>query len=180
MALDPALQIALRLALAALFGFAALSKLRAFASFRDALAAYRILPDAIATPAAAGLLAAELGAAGLLLHPVTARAAGLGAAGLLALYGAAIALNLRRGRRDLDCGCAGPGARRPVSEGLVARNALLAALAAAVALPPAARSLVWLDGLTVTAAVACSALLYAAVDTALANAPSLRALRHPG
>jgi len=35
----------------------------------------------------------------------------------------------------------------------------------------------WLDGLTIAAAVGLGALVYAAVNTLLANAPHLRALR---
>ena len=47
---------------------------------------------------------------------------------LLALYAGAMAVNLARGRRDLDCGCAGPGVRRPVGEGLLIRNGALIAV----------------------------------------------------
>ena len=43
------------------------------------------------------------------------------------LYGGAIAVNLRRGRYLIDCGCGGPG--QGLSWFLVARNAILAGIA---------------------------------------------------
>lgn len=174
MAIDPAAHAALRLALAALFGWAALHKLRDLAAFRLALADYRLLPQRALAAAAPALLAAELAAAGALLAPGPAQPGAWAAAALLTLYAAAIVLNLARGRRHIDCGCAGPRARRPLSGALVARNALLAAAALACALPVSARALVWLDAVSVAGAVAALALLYAALDVALANAPGLR------
>ena len=46
---------------------------------------------------------------------------------LLLLYAAAIAINLLRGRRDMDCGCGGEAT--PIGWGLVMRNIVLAVLA---------------------------------------------------
>ncbi len=175
--LDPALQAVLRLSLALLLLGASLHKVRDFAGFRAALDQYRLLPVRWADAAAALLLLAELGTGIALLLPGPAPAAALAAALLLLLYSAAIAINLARGRREIDCGCAGPGARRPLSEALIARNALLIGVAAACALPPAGRPLVWLDVLTVTGGAAALVLLYGALDAALANAPRLRELR---
>ena len=109
--------------------------------------------------------------------PGVESAAALAAALLLLLYSVAIGINLARGRREIDCGCGGAGARRPLSEALIARNALLIVGAALCALPVAERPLIWLDALTVTAGAVALALLYAALDAAVENAPRLRALR---
>jgi hypothetical protein len=174
---DPVIQATLRLGLAALFASAARHKWRDLAAFRAALARYALLPERAVGPAALGLAACEVALALALLAPAGARAAGAAAAALLALYSAAIAVNLARGRRDIDCGCAGPGHRRALGGGLIARNALLALGAALCALPVAPRPLVWLDAWTLVAASAALGLLYAALDAALANAPRLRALR---
>ena len=54
---------------------------------------------------------------------------------LLSLYTAAIVLNLARGRRDIDCGCGGPGSRQTLHEWLVWRNLAYLTLAL-LALPP--------------------------------------------
>jgi hypothetical protein len=112
---------------------------------------------------AEGVLAAAL------FVPALRVAASLGVASVLLLYGFAIAVNLARGRRDIDCGCGGPAGRQTLSEALVLRNALLAAAALASALPLAPRALGWLDALTATAAVASTALLYAAASQLLAR-----------
>jgi hypothetical protein len=58
------------------------------------------------------------------------------AAGLLVAFGAAMAVNLVRGRQ-FDCGC-GPATERMISWWLVIRNTVLSVAALAVAvLPPA-------------------------------------------
>ena len=145
--IDPAVDAALRAAFALLFLVAASHKLRDPGRFRTTLAEYRLLPGPVA------------------------------AAAVLAVYGAAIAVNLARGRRHIDCGCVGPAVRRPISGWLVARNAALAAAALAAVAPVRPRPLVWVDALTVMGATATLAALYASVDRLLAHAPALARLR---
>lgn len=175
--LDPALQGTLRLALAWLLLAAGAHKLRHPAAFREALAGYRLLPRGLGGLAARVLTALELGSGLALLAPGPARFAGVVAAGLFALYAGAITLNLARGRRQIDCGCGGPGRRRPLSGGLVARNLLLVCAAVASSCPAASRPLVWLDVVTVGAGALVLALLYAAADLTLELAPRLASLR---
>src|SRR5262245_2612191 len=175
--MDPVLDATLRTALALLFVVAAAHKLRDLSRFRATIAEYRILPTGLAAPAAALVVAAELGVATALVLPA-GRSIGLaGAAGLLAMYGAAIAVNLVRGRRHIDCGCAGPAARRPISGWLVARNAVVVTAALAGLVPPSPRPLSWVDGVTVAGATAALAALYAACDRLLALAPVRARLR---
>ncbi len=90
-----------RLAVAAIFLEAAQHALTDRALFAAAVGAYRVLPEKLA------------GAASLAL-PVLQ---------LLAAF-ALMAVNLRRGRRDIDCGCGG-GAVQKISLALVLRNLLL-------------------------------------------------------
>lgn len=175
-ALDPALGAALRAGLALLLGTAALHKGRDPAAFRAALAAYGVLPAAAVPAGAALVLAAEAAAAVALLAgvlgaggPALLAAGPLLAALLLGLYGAAIGWNLTRGRRELDCGCLGPAARQPLSGWLVGRNALLVAAALACLLPLAARTLVWLDAVSVVGATALAVLVWTGAHQALAN-----------
>jgi hypothetical protein len=176
MRVDPVISLSLRAFLAVVLAVAAVHKLRDLRVFHAAVAGYDLLPPRAVALAAPLLAGAELAlAAGLLVRPHAAPPA-LGAAVLLLVYAGAILVNLRRGRRDIDCGCAGPGRRRPLGAGLVARNGVLAAAALAAALPAAGRAPTWLDVSTIAFAAAALALLYMAVDGLLANAPRIAAL----
>ena len=176
--MDPVLAVVLRGALALLFVVAALHKLRDRDAFRATLDAYALLPSALTAPLARAVPLVELVAALLLVAP---RAAAVGASIavlLLSVYALAMGVNLLRGRRDLDCGCMGPGAHSPIGPELLVRNLFLivAALVAGFA-PIHARALVWVDFVTVPLAVAVLAALYAAVERVLALAPTVAALR---
>ncbi|MBY0278230.1 methylamine utilization protein MauE, partial [Candidatus Binatia bacterium] len=148
--MDPVLAVVVRGALALLFAVAALHKLRSRDAFGATLDAYAVLPHALSAPLARAVPVVEIAAAVLLVTPRAAAAGGALAAMLLAIYALAMGVNLLRGRRDLDCGCMGPGARSPIGPGLIVRNALLIAVALVAGLAPvAARPLVWLDVATV-------------------------------
>ncbi len=171
-ALDPALGWAARAALAAVLAQAAWHKLRDVPAFASAVAAYELAPAALAPGIAAQAIVAELALVGMLLLPPLRAAASLGALALLALYSAAIAVNLARGRREIDCGCTGPALRQPLSAWLLARNAALAALAAGGALPVTTRALGALDVFTILAAAATLLATYTAANQLAANAPA--------
>jgi hypothetical protein len=82
-------------------------------------------------------------------------------------YAAAIAVNLRRGRRDLSCGCGGPDERRTISAWMVWRNVLIA-LALAIALQPwTNRPLSFTDGVTIVFGLLTIALIYLCTDRLL-------------
>ncbi len=173
--MDPAPLLALQLALALVLATAAWHKLRDLAAFRAALEGYGLLPlaalaaGAVLAPAAEAFAAAALG--------VAPAAGALAAGALLALYTAAISWNLWRGRRGIDCGCAGPALRQPLSGSLVARNLVLCAAALACAAPPSGRALVWVDALSIAGGVAVLTALYAASNGLIAQAPRLAPLR---
>jgi len=176
-ALDPVAPWLAALALAGVLGASALRKLAAFGEFRDAVAGYELGPRALVTAEAAALVASEVGAAiALMLHRPSGAAL---AAGLFVLYGAAIGVNLARGRRTLDCGCAGPAARQPIRPSLLARNAALIAVAVFAAAPATDRALSWIDSLTIVAGAAALWLAYGTLDQLLANQVRTAALREP-
>ena len=175
--MDPAIDLTVRLALALLLVVAALHKLRDVRAFQATFADYRVLPDALSAAAARVVPLAELLEAALLVAPSTCAAGKVSAAGLLLVYAAAVGVNLLRGRRHIDCGCAGPHARRPIGGGLVVRNALLAAAALAALTPVGSRPLVWVDALTVSGAMLALAALYLAADRLMALAPTIARLR---
>lgn len=173
---DPVVTQALAAGLAAIFLLGALSKLREPLLFEAQLAGYALLPAPLLRPAA-GLLMLWEAAAGatLLAAPAWALAPVLA---LLAVVTGAVAINLLRGHREIDCGCGGlAGTEQPLSWSLVARNAVLA-LAACGAVPAAStRPLAALDIATTAAAALGLLALYAAANQLMANAPHLAALR---
>jgi len=170
---DPIFIIASALAIAVLLASAATHKLRAPARFRKQLADYQLLPDALVRPIARMIPVAELMIAFALLVPAWRIYAALTAAGLMALYAAAIGINLWRGRRDIDCGCAGPDQAQPLRPVLLLRNSALVGLALLASVSPVVRDLGVFDGFVTVAASAVALLIYAAADGLLANSPLL-------
>lgn len=165
--IDPALGYLVILDLAALLGWSAFQKLGARREFSEILTAYRVLGERWVPAAVYVVPAAELLIALALLVPVSRRAGCAAAAGLLLMYGCAIAVNLARGRRDLDCGCGLASGRRAIAEWMLIRNATMACAAATVALPWVPRTLGLLDILTIVAGASAAALLYASIDALL-------------
>lgn len=161
---DPGVGYTAVLAFVLLFAHAALDKWRRLAEFGAVLANYRLFPAAAATALAALVPGLESLLALLLLPAVTRPWAAAGGATLLLAYAAAIGINLRRGRRDLDCGCAGPAERRPIAPWMVGRNILLAAALAVAGLPWSARPLAWIDFLTIGGGLAVLVLVYLSLD----------------
>lgn len=159
---DPIVHAILRVALALLFATAAWHKARDPAAFAATLRDYRLLPAALAPAAARLLIALEATACAALLAPPADPLGPALALVLLALYSGAIAWNLARGRRHIDCGCLGPGRRQPLSSWLLARNALLLAGAALLWHEPAARALHPVDAVSGAGSVALLALLWSA------------------
>jgi Methylamine utilisation protein MauE len=156
---------------ALLFAVAGAHKLRRRPEFAATLAGYQVLPARLVSPASLLVPILEcLIAAGLLIPSACEWAAFAGAA-LLAVYAAAMGLNLLRGRRQLDCGCLGPRGGGVISGALVWRNILVAlALAGAGGTRWSGWHEYWLDVGTVLAAVFVMGLLYSAVNGLLAVA----------
>lgn len=170
---DPIFIIASAVAIAVLLASAATHKVRAPARFARQLADYQLLPDSLVRPVARLIPLLELAIAFALLVPVSRGWAALSAASLLALYAAAIGINLWRGRRDIDCGCAGPDQAQPLRPVLLLRNSVLVVLALLASVAPIARDMTLFDGFVTVAAAAVALLIYAAADGLLANSPLL-------
>jgi hypothetical protein len=164
--LDPLLPMIAAGCIAVLMLHAAIAKLADRGLFHQHVAAYGV-PEALQLPMVWALPLAEALAALGLVTPWRAEAALL-AATLLALYGATMAWHLARGHR-LDCGCG--GAPLQLSPWLVARNALLVALALLAAMPADARAIGMADLAVAGAAVALASLLYAVFNQLLRQLP---------
>lgn len=128
------LAAALTVFISLIFARAAWHKLGEFTEFTGFVADYKLVPDRLVVPASWAIVGAETAAVALQLVP-SGRLFGLAIAVLMLLaYAGAMAVNIRRGRTAIECGCG--GAVQPLSWALVARNAILAAMGlAAMALP---------------------------------------------
>jgi len=129
-----ALVVAARLALASVLLFAAVSKLASPRSSQAALATFGVPPRAPRWLAWSLVMAAELGLSAGVVAGVDAAA--WGAAGLLGVFAAALALALARGRAGAPCACF--GSRSRVAWTGVVRNVLLAGAFAALPWAPTA------------------------------------------
>jgi methylamine dehydrogenase accessory protein MauD len=159
--------LAARLVLAVVFALAGVAKLVDRAGTRSALADFG-LPPALTRPASVMLPAAELAVAGALVPASWARVGAAGSLLLLALFSAAIAVNLARGNTP-DCHCFGQLHSAPIGRATLRRNAALAALGALVLWrpgPEVGAGLAWLGDLTVAERVGLAGgLLLSAVVT---------------
>jgi hypothetical protein len=122
-----------RLGMAAIFALAAADSLRDWPSYGAIVVEYRIVPRPVALSAARVLPLLEVLAAGLLL--VGAPPGALLGLALMAVFTAAVGINLWRGRVDIDCGC-GAAAGQRLSWSLLLRNLLLTALLAGASVAP--------------------------------------------
>jgi Methylamine utilisation protein MauE len=119
--------------------------------FAGALDAYRLLPSVSVMLIAKLLPLLEAAIGILVLIPSTRHAGLILFAALVAIYAIAIAINLVRGRNQIDCGCGGDV--HLLSWGLVARNAILVCIALAVLGPSVDRPYEWLDAITLVVGV---------------------------
>jgi hypothetical protein len=169
--MDPLLELTLAWAMAALFAASTAHKLAALAEWPGVVRNYRLLPEALTVPAAGALLTAAALTAAALLWPATRWLGACAAAAQLLVFAAAIAINLRRGRTNIDCGCFGSRLRHRLSVWMVARNLLLALLALGLLLPGRPRELAALDIVTALAVVATLSFLFPVLAVVLRPPP---------
>lgn len=178
---------------ALIFALAALHKMSDKNSFLAILKAYEILPSftlrifALTIPIFELLLALGWLQAGLLgsIYPMTA----LASAGLLMVYGLAIAVNLQRGRTDIDCGCnlassrksttthEGKNSPQSISANLVWRNLCLALLTLATLAPTLSRELGAIDYIGLAGSLLVLILLYGSLTQLMATNQIIRSWR---
>lgn len=174
--IHPIIALSLSLFLAVILLSAASHKLRARHRFARQLADYDLLPAATVAWVSRLLPVAEVFVGVALLVPALRPVGALAAVLLLVLYSTAIAINLVRGRRDIDCGCSGPGLERPLGAPLIVRNGALLGMAVLVALPESQAALHGFDLFLIGACVITGLILYTATEGLLANQPRLDSL----
>lgn len=180
MAIDPAISTAFSVSLAAFFAASAAHKARSYSEFAGVVRNYRIGPEALAPLVSPIVVAAEMLIAIGLLIPELRSEAATGGAGLFLLYGAAITVNLARGRTDIDCGCSFGGSGERLTPILIVRNLVLAAFALAASAPVAMRELGMLDYAAILLFALTAAALYAAFESLRANWARFHAAGHVG
>jgi thiol-disulfide isomerase/thioredoxin len=168
--------LAARLVLAAAFFASGAAKIADRAGTNEAAVAFG-LPAWLAPPVASALPAVEL-LVGVALVPASSAAlAGWAAFGLLAAFSGAVTISLARGRRP-ECHCFGQLTTAPIGWRTLARNAMLAGLAAFIAVagwPAGGTSLGGVGSSRAATAVAIAALAVAlAAVTALTVAVMAR------
>ena len=120
--------VAGRVCVGLVFVLAAVQKSQHWRIFSGVVANYRLLPESLVRPAAIALPPVEM-AVGLVLLSAQFRPFGaLAGMALLGLFAAAMAINLKRGRSEIDCGCGHSLLKQNLRWLLVGRNAGLAAL----------------------------------------------------
>ena len=152
--------------LAAIFAVALRHKVTAWVRFKAAFGAYQIVPERYVGFVAGALFITEFVTliALLLMQPEAL----VLAAALLAIYAIAIAVNVWRGRRQIDCGCGDEPT--PVSWTLVVRNMLLISLSlGAYLLQPVSYSLSWGVAVVAFSAAVVAFGIYSAVEQLIAN-----------
>ncbi|MDM0111445.1 MauE/DoxX family redox-associated membrane protein [Variovorax sp. J22R133] len=176
MTFDPVLVHAAAGTMACIFLLGAMAKLWDIPLFMALMENYGLLPRWLLKPVAWLLPLCEA-TAGVLLLPVGTRFAGACLAlVLLAIVSGAVAINLVRGQRRIDCGCGGDSLE--LSEGLLARNAALAVLLIVAMQSPAARQTVWLDMVSTLMATVFLLGLIKAVNLWLGHQSRLHELRN--
>jgi hypothetical protein len=175
--LDPLYWHIARWLLATVFAVALAHKLRSLPAFAAVVRDYELVPSGTVPPVVGLVVLLEAAVVVALAGGIGVPWAAMLAAALLAIYGAAMAINLARGRRDIDCGCFGPAGgagRHMLSRWLLVRNALLIGVAAFLLAPATGRALGWLDLASIALATAAGFALFAAADQLIANTPRLR------
>lgn len=165
MSLNGLLQQSLALMIALIYGTAAVSKVMAWQELPGVVGNFRILPAALVPAFSVALPIIEALIAAALLIDATRHIAACAAALLFMIFAAALAVNLRRGRLQIDCGCFRSDLKQPISLALVLRNLLLAVCALLVAAPGTAVPLSALEWTLAAGAALSLFLCYLSIGT---------------
>jgi len=156
-----------------LFVSAGFDKFKHRQAFSQVLAGYQILPVSLIPSAVVVIPLAEITLASAVLRSQSTLAV-TAIAGLLAVYGVAIFINIRRGNLSLDCGCQFGEVRQSISMALVYRNFFLVGATLLLLLPAVDRLLGAYDYGAIIFGVSMSALFYIIMNKLIANATTYR------
>lgn len=169
---DPVVGHGCAAAVAVILLMGAWQKLADNGVFRATVELYDLLPAGLVGLFAVVYPLAEVLAAGALLGWADGPALLL-PVGVLGIATLGVAINVLRGRSDLECGCGGGDSHPHLSWALVVRNLLLIGAVLLAGIAEGTRALVWIDYLSVAALTLAITGLYAAANQLLANQPHL-------
>lgn len=158
---------------ALLFGCAAWHKASDFDSFTGFVVDYQVMPPNLVVIVSSMLIVAEGLVPIALLFQHWRECGAILAVALLLGYAAVIANNLLRGRSEIDCGCG--GAIQPLAWSLVARNAMLAAIATLIPLGSLVDPTLWEAAAAMSGGVLVWTV-YIVVERVLSNHSRMRTL----
>jgi hypothetical protein len=161
--MDSLLELTIAWSLATLFAASALHKVLALSEWPGVVRHYRLVPDALTEVVAGALLGAQTLTAAALFFAPTRRIGAVSAAIQLTVFGAALWINIGRGRTSVDCGCFGSQLRSRLSMWMVVRNGVIAIVALSLLLPRAQRELSPAEMMVSVVLVVTLALLYPVV-----------------
>jgi len=165
--IDPLIVLIISASLALLFFMAARHKMSDPHRFKAQLAAYELVPQALLPVSARALPLLEMALVFMLLVPFTRAFAAVIAALLLSVYALAMAVNMLRGRTDIDCGCGDQP--QLLSYWLLLRNLVLIAGSCLLIVPAGGRALVWADAILLVLMTAVLAMVYLMVEQLVRN-----------
>ena len=158
--MDPLIELTIAWSLAALFAASTLHKLLALPEWPGVVQSYRLMPQVLAGAAAWLILGGMALTACALMWPSTHRLGAVAACLLLTLFGAAMGINIRRGRTAIDCGCFGSKLRQGIARWMLIRNGFLALCALALLLPVHDRELSHLEIAMIAGLIITLSFLY--------------------
>jgi hypothetical protein len=165
--IDPLIVLILSASLALLFYMAARHKMSAPGQFKAQLAAYELVPEFMLPAVAKILPYIEMAVVFLILVPFSRPVAAVVAATLLTVYALSMAVNMLRGRADIDCGCGGQP--QLLSSWLLLRNGVLVAGCCLLLAPVSERAMTWADGSFLVLMTAVLAMVYLLVEQLVRN-----------
>lgn len=169
--IDPLITLIISTSLALLFFMAARHKMSAPHRFEAQLEAYDLLPASLVSPTARVLPIVEMAIVFLILIPATRPFAAFVASLLLTAYALAMAINLVRGRKDIDCGCGGQP--QVLSAWLLLRNVVLVAGSCLLLVPNNGHAIAWSDIPFLFLMTAVLAMVYLLVEQLVRNQSNL-------
>ena len=159
------IQVTICWLLVGVFAIAAHHKVTQRARFAAVLQAYELTPPAAAGAIATLIAAAEIATiGGLIFQPAIGL---ILAASLLAIYATAMAINLARGRSEIDCGCG--DAPTHLSAALLWRNGVLVGLAVLALTPGTTAPASTATTLAGVALAVIPVLIYLGAEQLIAN-----------
>lgn len=173
--MDPLVILIISCGFAGLFLSAALKKLIAFNSFKTTLEGYQIIPGQLLLPASMLVVICEFTLCGAWVVESLRPVAAIGSSIILAMYAAAIGINLLRSRSHISCGCGWN--EQSLSWGLVTRNGVYILIVLSTLLPQINRQLEWIDFSLGVVALTVALLLNRCAETLIANNSNIASWR---